>query len=143
MRGGVADAGILQGKRASVARASPRHEPRVPNRSRRSLLRNRRLAETVRRLVRGLNPERIILFGSLASGEAGRDSDADLLVLKRTRKRWLERGWQAEKALGWDRPMATDVIVLTPEEYERWLAGGDPILREIGETGVVLYERAG
>jgi len=94
-------------------------------------------------LVRGLNPERIILFGSLASGEAGRDSDADLLVLKRTRKRWLERGWQAEKALGWDRPMATDVIVLTPEEYERWLAGGDPILREIGETGVVLYERAG
>lgn len=39
-----------------------------------------KLAEMVRRLVTALKPERIYLFGSRARGEAGADSDRDLLV---------------------------------------------------------------
>ncbi len=40
-----------------------------------------RLAELVRRLVEAYEPERIYLFGSHARGDAGADSDYDLLVV--------------------------------------------------------------
>jgi predicted nucleotidyltransferase len=39
------------------------------------------LAEIVRRLVAGFQPERIYLFGSHARGDAGPDSDYDLLMV--------------------------------------------------------------
>lgn len=39
------------------------------------------LAEVVRRIVEVARPERIILFGSAARGDAGRDSDLDFLVV--------------------------------------------------------------
>jgi len=107
------------------------------------MMNDARLAETVRRLVQALQPERIVLLGSRARGEVDEESDLDLLVLQRTDARRIEREWAAEEALGWDRPLATDVMVLTPEEYDRGLARGDPILREIEEEGVSVYERAG
>ncbi len=107
----------------------------------RAAARDPRLEETVRRLVEGLQPERIVLFGSMARGGAEEDSDVDLLVLQRTDAPRIEREWAAEGALGWDRPLPTDVMVLTPEEYARGLARGDPILQEIEEEGVSVYER--
>ncbi len=39
------------------------------------------LAEVVRRLVQAYAPERVYLFGSVARGEAGPDSDYDLLLV--------------------------------------------------------------
>jgi predicted nucleotidyltransferase len=39
------------------------------------------LAEIVRRLIKTCQPERIYLFGSMARGDAGPDSDYDILVL--------------------------------------------------------------
>jgi predicted nucleotidyltransferase len=45
------------------------------------LARDPTLAEIVRRLVAAYQPERIYLFGSVARGEAGPDSDYDLLVI--------------------------------------------------------------
>ena len=39
------------------------------------------IAEMVRRIVAQFNPDKIILFGSHARGEAGPDSDVDLLVV--------------------------------------------------------------
>ncbi len=39
------------------------------------------LAEIVRRLIEAYQPERIYLFGSLARGEGGPDSDYDLMVV--------------------------------------------------------------
>ncbi len=43
--------------------------------------RDRALAEIVRRLVAAYEPERIYLFGSMARGDAGADSDYDLMVV--------------------------------------------------------------
>ena len=40
-----------------------------------------KLAEVIRRLVAAYQPERIYLFGSVARGEAGPDSDYDLLLV--------------------------------------------------------------
>lgn len=45
------------------------------------LERDPKLAEIVRRLIEAFQPERIYLFGSMARGEAGPDSDYDLLIV--------------------------------------------------------------
>lgn len=77
------------------------------------------LADIVRRIVRVAHPERIILFGSAARGEAGPGSDVDLLVIKPGR---YHRGRLTEdiylSLIGAGR--AVDVIVITPEDIERY-----------------------
>ena len=69
------------------------------------------LAEIVRRLVAALAPERIYLFGSKARGEAGPDSDYDILVLvehpSEPRYRLAQKGFRALRGV----PAAVDVVV--------------------------------
>ena len=55
--------------------------------------------DIVERLVREYDPDRIILFGSRAAGTAREDSDIDLLVLKETEDRPLNRRIQVERLL--------------------------------------------
>ena len=45
------------------------------------------LTDTIKRLVAAYQPERIYLFGSMARGDAGPDSDYDVLVRGRRRRR--------------------------------------------------------
>ncbi len=72
----------------------------------------------VQRLVRQFDPEQIILFGSQARGDAGPDSDIDLLVVMplknpRREKRNLEL---AMRRTVFDIKFPNDIIVVTPEE---------------------------
>jgi predicted nucleotidyltransferase len=74
-------------------------------------------AEALRRILDVSKPERVILFGSWARGEASRDSDLDLLVvlpLAESRHRIALRLLKALAGL----PVPKDVIVLSPEEWE-------------------------
>jgi predicted nucleotidyltransferase len=76
------------------------------------------LAEIVRRLVQALNPVRIYLFGSKARGDAGPDSDYDLIVVVKTSDlpghRRDQIACRALRGLG----TAADVLVWTLEEFE-------------------------
>ena len=97
------------------------------------------LDEVVQRIVAVADPEKIILFGSAARGELGPDSDLDLLVVKSgVHRRKLAQSIY-EKLLGIGCPV--DVVVVTPEDIEKYGdAIGlilDPALRE----GKVIYER--
>jgi uncharacterized protein len=83
------------------------------------------LAEVVRRIVDVAQPERIILFGSAARGEMGRDSDIDLLIIKRGIQNKRRVANEISAALTGLRE-SFDVIVATPEEVERY--GGSPAL---------------
>ena len=77
------------------------------------------LAEIVHRLVEAFHPERLYLFGSHARGEAGPDSDYDLLVVvPHATEPGYRRAQQAQDAL-WGIWEAADVLVLTREEFER------------------------
>jgi predicted nucleotidyltransferase len=94
--------------------------------------------ENLVRLLKRYEPERIILFGSRARGDADEYSDYDIIVIKRTDKPFLERlRDMVPYLMEFDRP--AEVLVYTPEEYER--------MRETGlgwiahNEGVVLYER--
>jgi predicted nucleotidyltransferase len=96
--------------------------------------------EATRRLVERFHPERIILFGSQARGTADDRSDADFLVITElTAKRralMLEMD-RALRGLG----LARDIVVLTPEEFERDREIPGTIARPASMEGKVLYER--
>jgi predicted nucleotidyltransferase len=79
------------------------------------------LAEIVRRLVAAYRPDRIYLFGSKARGEAGPDSDYDLMVVVPTA---VPSAWQqslqtaaALRGVG----TATDVLVWSRDAFEKRL----------------------
>ena len=81
------------------------------------------LAEIVRRLVEAYQPERVYLFGSHARGEAGPDSDYDLMVVlpddAPPSLRRSDRGYKALVGLGFGS--ATDVLVWTRENFDKRL----------------------
>jgi HEPN domain-containing protein/predicted nucleotidyltransferase len=98
------------------------------------------LDAVVERLIAGYDPDRIILFGSRASGDADEDSDIDLLVVKETDRRPLERGIEVERLLA-DRRVSLDVLVYTPREMLDLYAAGSPLIEAVVESGRVLYMR--
>lgn len=98
------------------------------------------LPAAVERIVRELEPEKVILFGSYAYGAPTPDSDVDLLVILETDAPSKERSWAVSRLLI-PRPFPVDILVRTPQEIAHKLAEGDFFLREIMTHGKVLYER--
>ncbi|MGH2353767.1 MAG: nucleotidyltransferase domain-containing protein [Chloroflexota bacterium] len=94
----------------------------------------------VDRLVRRFQPVRIILFGSQARGDVGRDSDVDLLVVLPSVADRRDATVQMLRALG-DLPVPVDVVVTTPDEIARRGHLVGTILRPALREGTVLYER--
>ncbi len=78
-----------------------------------------KLAEVVRRLVAAYEPLRIYLFGSVARGEVGPDSDYDLMVIvpddALSDRRRSRLAYQALRGTG----IAADVLVWTRSRFER------------------------
>ena len=98
------------------------------------------IEEIKTRLVERYNPDRIILFGSHSTGKPQEESDIDLLVLKDTKDRPIDRRIQVEKILA-DRSMPLDIVVYTPQEIRYLFSMGSPFVEEIIETGRVIYMR--
>jgi predicted nucleotidyltransferase len=91
-----------------------------------------------RRIVRRFHPERIVLFGSQARGEAGRRSDVDLLVIvpeTESRRRLAADIYDALVGI----PVGTDVIVVTTDDVERYADTVGTIVQTALEQGVLLY----
>jgi len=97
------------------------------------------LHEITRRIVEQFHPEQIVLFGSYAYGTPTLHSDVDLLVIMESDDRPARRSTNVMSAC---RPphLSMDVIVITPEELKKRLAGFDPFLEEALSKGRVLYE---
>jgi predicted nucleotidyltransferase len=70
----------------------------------------------VKRIVKRFHPEKIILFGSHARGDAGPDSDIDLLVVMPVAGSVWEKALEIKLALP-HRFIPVDVIVTTPEDF--------------------------
>lgn len=70
----------------------------------------------VSRIVRQFHPEKVILFGSHARGQARPGSDVDLLVVMPFEGSKLEQRLQIRRALH-DLPLPVDVIVTSPEDF--------------------------
>ena len=99
-----------------------------------------KIEEMVRRIVAGFDPEKIILFGSHARGDAGPDSDADLLVVMKVSGSKREKAVEIDLALA-EIGLPKDVIVVTPEEVERYKDLVGTIIYPALREGEVVYER--
>jgi len=98
------------------------------------------LEEISARLIDAYGPDRIILFGSRALDEGGDESDIDLLIVKETNLRAIDRRVEVEKILI-DRKVPLDIFVYTPAEMRYLYSVGSPFVEEVMETGKVLYMR--
>ena len=98
------------------------------------------LQEMSERISREFDPDRIILFGSYARGNATDDSDIDLLVVADTALPPRQR-YGAVRRLVADYPASFDIVVKTPEEYARTRGVVNNIVYLADKYGKVIYER--
>jgi len=98
----------------------------------------RTLKKIIRRIVKVAKPEKIIMFGSAAKGQMGPNSDVDLLVIKRGkfhRGRLTDRIYMNMHGVG----QAVDVIVVTPEDVERYKDCFALVIYPAVREGKVVY----
>jgi predicted nucleotidyltransferase len=101
------------------------------------------LAWIVERLRTEYAPQKIILFGSYAYGTPQPDSDIDLLIIKETGDRFLDRWVRVRHLLSdSERTIPLEPLIMTPQEVTQRLARGDQFLAEILEKGRILYAAA-
>lgn len=94
---------------------------------------------SVEQLKKHYAPEKIILFGSAATGELKEGSDIDLFIIKNTNKRALDR---VDEAMEFIEPgIPVELHIYTPREIDKRLGLGDFFVRDILENGKVLYEK--
>lgn len=96
------------------------------------------LGAFTQRIVEQFAPQKVILFGSMARGDARWDSDADILVVMPFEGRHLAKISEIRKACRAGFPL--DLLVRRPEEMEVRYRGGDPIIREAMDHGEVLHD---
>ena len=100
------------------------------------------LAEITARIRDALQPQRIILFGSRARGNARAGSDFDLLVIKESNQPRYRRAAPLYTALA-DLPVEVEVLVYTPEEVQEWSGVPEAFVTTALREGQGLYEREG
>ena len=100
------------------------------------------ISKLVDRLKEQYQPEKIILYGSYAYGNPNEESDIDLLIIKDTNERPIDRRITVRRLISDIRnKIPFSSLVLTPEEISHHLTIGDDFLKEITNKGLVLYER--
>jgi len=87
-------------------------------------------------------PEKIILYGSFAYGKPGKDSDIDLLIVKETQARPIDRRVMVRRMVsGLRKGYPFSSIVVTPRELSARIDMGDQFFGEILSKGEVLYAK--
>lgn len=99
----------------------------------------REIQKYVGEVVREFKPEKVILFGSHARGQATDHSDVDLLVVMQFQGRSSQQALAIRQQLRKAFPL--DLIVQTPAESQRRLGAGDALTTEAYTTGRILYEK--
>ncbi|MDP3111140.1 MAG: nucleotidyltransferase domain-containing protein [Thermodesulfovibrionales bacterium] len=95
--------------------------------------------EIVKRLQK-INPARIFLFGSFASGKPTKDSDIDLLIIKEKISSKIREAVEARRTLK-GILMPFDMIVASQEEFDFYKDQINTIYFEADKKGILLYER--
>ena len=100
----------------------------------------RTIDEIAGKIVDRFQPEKIILFGSYARGEATENSDIDLLIIAKTDLPTPKRSAPIYSFLR-NYPFSKDILVYTPEESEEYRDLPAALMRRALREGIILYER--
>ncbi len=104
----------------------------------RTIAKQERVAHVIASL-KEYDPQRVILFGSRARGDDDEYSDLDLVIIKETEERFLDR---LERVYELVKPtFAMDVLVYTPQEFAEMQERDNPFIEMVLKEGVVIYER--
>lgn len=104
------------------------------------MIEKEKIAEIVSKIASGYNPDKIILFGSYATGNANENSDLDLFVIKDTDIPRPQRTIQVRRML-YGSMIPIDLIVYTPKEIDESKENRFGFVYEVLITGKTLYER--
>lgn len=99
------------------------------------------IEDVLQKILDHANPEMVVLFGSYAWGAPTRDSDLDLLVVKKSELRRDERALEISRLFA-NRMFPIDIIVYTPDEVGQYQKIEGSFIKDILENGRVLYDRA-
>lgn len=93
-------------------------------------------------IIREYQPDKIILFGSWARGDAKKQSDIDLLVISDREKRLprYKRGLDIRLLLSQFQP-PKDILFYTHEDVNRWRDVPQTFINTVLSEGQILYER--
>jgi predicted nucleotidyltransferase len=99
------------------------------------------LNEIVRRILSVARPDKIILFGSAATGQMTRDSDIDLLIVEQDARNTADRWLEISNAIG-QTAFPVDLKLIRTDRFEatKSLIGG--IAYPANRYGRVLYAAA-
>ena len=90
-------------------------------------------------LIAHQQPDKIILFGSYCAGQVSEWSDLDMVIIKETKAPFLDRIRQVIELL---KPqVGVDVLVYTPQEFDRLSQERVFVRQEIVTKGKVIYEQ--
>jgi predicted nucleotidyltransferase len=98
----------------------------------------REFAGIRRQIIEKIDPDRIMLFGSLARKDVSRSSDIDILIIKKTRKSFKKRMCELYDKIDYRWP--TEMLCYTPAEIQR-LKGKNMFLKNVLREGLVVYEK--
>lgn len=93
----------------------------------------------VRLLKEFYKPQFILLFGSMSTDKIHEWSDIDLVIIKETSQRFLDRTKEVIQLL--QPRVVLDVLVYTPSEFDQLCQNRAFVRDEILGKGKVLYEQ--
>ncbi|OQZ00859.1 MAG: hypothetical protein B6D35_05095 [Candidatus Brocadia sp. UTAMX2] len=77
------------------------------------------IPKIVKKIKEEYQPEKIVLFGSYAYGKPSKDSDIDLLIIKESNKRRIDRFCEVRKILRDIKGISIQPVVLTKDELNK------------------------
>jgi predicted nucleotidyltransferase len=96
-------------------------------------------------IMQAVQPVKVILFGSRATGLARSESDYDLLIIEaepfspqRSRRREAAKVWRALASLG----ISSDILMYSQAETERFRQWPNHVIAQAFREGQVLYEQS-
>lgn len=98
------------------------------------------ISDITRLIIKAVDPEKIILFGSYAYGKPSKNSDLDILVIMRSKLPRYKRSVPIYKVLA-GMLIPKDIIVYTPQEVEEWSDVPQAFITTAVTRGKTIYEK--
>jgi predicted nucleotidyltransferase len=99
----------------------------------------KRLDKYIKTVIKALNPEKIILFGSFARKDFNEGSDIDLIVVNDWEENFLDRIGILLELNNLGLPL--EPIGYTKDEIEMMIKDENPFITQVLIEGITMYER--